>query len=218
MLQGLFLSICTLEKVVAFSMSPIWARWNFARQWFAARRADRTGAPDSGRLESLGAGRQRYGFFTVPGGGILDDLMVANLSDRILLVVNASRKKDDLEHYGSGLSDRCSVTELPDRALLALQGPKAENALASLIPAVTAMRFMDVMDAEYCGSRLPFRARVIRAKTVLRSRSASELADAFARRSWTTRTCARSAWAHGTACGSKRVSASMAPTSLIRRL
>lgn len=133
-------------------------------------------------LQSLGLGRQRYGFFTVPGGGILDDLMVANLSDRVLLVMNASRKKDDLEHLRSGLSDRCSVSELPDRALLALQGPKAENALAPLIPAVAAMRFMDVVDAEHCGSAVTVSRSGYTGEDGFEISIASEFADAFARR------------------------------------
>ena len=91
----------------------------------------------------LAPGRQRYALLTDDAGGILDDLMVANRGDHLLLVVNAARKAADLEHLRAGLGRACSVEPL-DRALVALQGPKAEAALATLLPDVAAMRFMDV--------------------------------------------------------------------------
>ena len=91
----------------------------------------------------LAEGRQRYALFTDGNGGILDDLMVANRGDHLLLVVNAARKAHDLAHLQAGLGRACSVEPL-DRALVALQGPAAEAALATLLPDVAAMRFMDV--------------------------------------------------------------------------
>ncbi|HEY7844193.1 MAG TPA: glycine cleavage system aminomethyltransferase GcvT, partial [Bradyrhizobium sp.] len=75
-------------------------------------------------------GRQRYAQFTSAAGGILDDLMVANFGDHLFLVVNASRKDADEAHLRNELSDVCSIEPLPGRALLALQGPKAETVLA----------------------------------------------------------------------------------------
>jgi aminomethyltransferase len=93
---------------------------------------------------ALAEGRQRYTLFTNAAGGILDDLMVANLGDHLRLVVNASRKNADEAHLRSHLSEACTVDALPDRALLALQGPKTEAVLATFAPAVRAMGFMDI--------------------------------------------------------------------------
>ena len=92
---------------------------------------------------ALGVGRQRYAQFTSEDGGILDDLMVANFGDHLLVVVNAARKHADEAHMRAHLSDVCMIESLSDRALLALQGPKAEAALAKLCPSVGQMRFMD---------------------------------------------------------------------------
>ncbi|MDJ0630113.1 MAG: glycine cleavage system aminomethyltransferase GcvT [Rhodobacter sp.] len=92
----------------------------------------------------LKAGRQRYGLFTNDTGGILDDLMIANRGDHLFLVVNAACKAQDLAHMQAHLADRCEVAEVTDRALLALQGPAAEAALAGLAPGAAGMRFMDV--------------------------------------------------------------------------
>ncbi|WP_416066300.1 glycine cleavage system aminomethyltransferase GcvT [Rhizobium sp. ZK1] len=91
----------------------------------------------------LAEGRQRYGFFTDENGGILDDLMITHLDDHLFVVVNAACKEQDLAHLQKHLSDTCDITLL-DRALIALQGPRAVEALAELWADVAAMKFMDV--------------------------------------------------------------------------
>jgi len=93
---------------------------------------------------ALAEGRQRYALFTDATGGILDDLMVANLGDHLRLVVNAACKEADAAHLTTYLSATCNIDPLQDRALLALQGPAAEAVLAALAPEVRSMRFMDV--------------------------------------------------------------------------
>src|SRR5215468_7543434 len=108
----------------------------------------------------LGVGRQRYTLFTNTAGGVLDDLMVSNLGDHLLLVVNAARKASDEAHLRERLSDSCIIEPLAERALVALQGPRAEEALAALAPDVRAnvganvgaMRFMDVRTISLMGA------------------------------------------------------------------
>lgn len=92
----------------------------------------------------IGEGRQRYALFTNPAGGVLDDLMIANRGDHLLLVVNAGCKTADLAHLRQHLAQTCRIDPLPDRALIGLQGPLAQTALARLAPAIATMRFMDV--------------------------------------------------------------------------
>jgi aminomethyltransferase len=88
-------------------------------------------------------GRQRYAQFTNETGCILDDLMIANFGSHLFLVVNAACKADDEAHLRAHLSDACVIEPLQDRALIALQGPKAESVLARLCAEAPAMRFMD---------------------------------------------------------------------------
>lgn len=105
-------------------------------------------------VEALAVGKQKYGLFTSDTGGILDDLMVARLSDtQFLLVVNAATKAADYQHLldHSASFSQVTVTALDDRALLALQGPHAVDVLASVFPDVTNMRFMDVVTQVYGG-------------------------------------------------------------------
>jgi aminomethyltransferase len=89
-------------------------------------------------------GRQRYAFFTNANGGVIDDLMIAHCGDHFVLIVNASRKVIDEAYLLAAMSKVCVIEVLEDRALLALQGPEAENALARLAPGSSAMCFMDV--------------------------------------------------------------------------
>jgi aminomethyltransferase len=94
---------------------------------------------------AVAPGRQRYAQFADERGGILDDLMVANFGDHLFLVVNAACKAADEAHLRDRLSDVCAIEPLPGRALIALQGPKAESVLAKFCREVSSMRFMDAM-------------------------------------------------------------------------
>jgi aminomethyltransferase len=114
--------------------------------------------PKSGKLEdaalalerlvpqdivNLAPGRQRYAQFTNDAGGLLDDLMVANFGSHLFLVVNAACKVEDEAHLRAHLSETCVIEPLSDRALIALQGPKACSVLAKFCADIAAMRFMD---------------------------------------------------------------------------
>ena len=97
----------------------------------------------------LAPGKQRYAFFTNDQGGLLDDLMIsrpaaADLADfgDLFVVVNAGCKDADIAHLRQHIGHRCEVVPLPERALLALQGPLAAQALARLNPGVGALTFM----------------------------------------------------------------------------
>lgn len=99
----------------------------------------------------LGDGRQRYGLFTNATGGIEDDLMFARRGDALFVVVNAACKAADTARMKATLEPDLQVTPLGDRALIALQGPKAEAVLAALDQAASDMRFMDCMPLTISG-------------------------------------------------------------------
>lgn len=120
-----------------------------------------TGADAAKALETLvpvdiidlPVGMQRYAMFTNETGGILDDLMVANLgNDQLMLVVNAACKNEDLAHLRKHLADHCTIEPLFEaRALLALQGPAAVTVLARLAPQVASMTFMQFASVQLLG-------------------------------------------------------------------
>jgi len=100
----------------------------------------------------LGQGRQRYGLFTNADGGIDDDLMFANRGDHLFVVVNAACKDADIARMKAALEPAVTVEVIEDRALIALQGPAAEQALGQLNPAVVEMAFMDVATVDLLGA------------------------------------------------------------------
>lgn len=99
----------------------------------------------------LDDGRQRYGFFTNDAGGIEDDLMFARRGDDLFVVVNAACKEADIARMRGALEPKVSVTELADRALIALQGPQAVDVVAAMDARAAEMRFMDIADLELGG-------------------------------------------------------------------
>jgi aminomethyltransferase len=90
----------------------------------------------------LGLNQQRYGLLLNEHGGIIDDLMFVNRGDDLLLIVNGACKVNDTAHIQATIGTLCQVIPLPQQALLALQGPKACQALARLLPGVSSLVFM----------------------------------------------------------------------------
>ncbi|MFY9513043.1 MAG: glycine cleavage system aminomethyltransferase GcvT [Rubrivivax sp.] len=109
-------------------------------------------------IVDLGVGKQRYAFFTNSSGGLLDDLMVvrpepgAGFGD-LFLVVNAGCKDADTRHLVTHIGHRCQVLPMPERALLALQGPQAAATLARLNAGVAQLVFMTGGVFDLAGAR-----------------------------------------------------------------
>lgn len=114
-----------------------------------------------GEIQQLGTDRMRYSLLLMPNGGIVDDLMVTRLAyadpevcgiaegeaapedqEYFYLVVNGATKTGDLAYLRESLPDTAHIHHMVDRALVALQGPKAGEALARLIPETAALFFM----------------------------------------------------------------------------
>jgi len=95
---------------------------------------------------SLRPGQQRYTQLLADNGGIIDDFMVTRFAEgtdgRLLLVLNAARKTIDIAHMAPRLPSGVRLKLKDDRALLALQGPKAADVLAGLAPPSSALAFM----------------------------------------------------------------------------
>ncbi|MEH6546311.1 MAG: glycine cleavage system aminomethyltransferase GcvT [Sneathiella sp.] len=104
-----------------------------------------------GDIQALGAGDMRYSFLTNEEGGILDDLIVTRREHDLFVVVNAACKEQDIKLLTDGLAGKATVTELKDRALIALQGPKAAEILSRMAPEVASMSFMSYQEISIDG-------------------------------------------------------------------
>ena len=118
----------------------------------------------------LPVGKQRYGLLLNDEGGIIDDLMFVQCGGdsfppgrirdsatssggrkphemgdgggNIFVIVNGACKVEDMAHIRAKIGTHCQVISMPERALLALQGPQAVTALARLVPGVETLVFM----------------------------------------------------------------------------
>ncbi|MDB5532287.1 MAG: gcvT [Hyphomicrobiales bacterium] len=107
-------------------------------------------------VKDLAPGRQRYSQLLTDDGGILDDFMVTRSSaaaedGTLFLVVNASRKDIDYAHIEARLPKGVRLEKREDRALIALQGPKAVAVLAKLCSDAVAMPFMSACTTQIDG-------------------------------------------------------------------
>jgi aminomethyltransferase len=102
----------------------------------------------------LAPGKQRYGLLLTDEGTIIDDLMFVNRGADLFVIVNGACKAGDLRHMQERIGARCQVIPLPDRGLLALQGPKAVDALKRVIPGVEKLVFMTGADFSWKGADL----------------------------------------------------------------
>lgn len=98
-------------------------------------------------IANLQPGQQRYSQLLNDEGGIIDDLMVtrshsADDGGSLMLVVNASRKDVDYAHIAARLPDEVRLEPMPERALLALQGPTAKDVMAKLSDVAAGLPFM----------------------------------------------------------------------------
>ena len=110
-----------------------------------------------GAIASLKPGRVRYSLLLNEEGGVLDDLMVTNATPWIepvlddegaeieaghwgepayYIVVNGGTKHDDIAFLREHLADDVTLNHMEDHALIALQGPKATNALGRVMRGV----------------------------------------------------------------------------------
>lgn len=107
-----------------------------------------------GDISALKPGRMRYSLLLAEDGGILDDLMITGGADGLYMVVNGAVKWDDIAHLREHLPDEIGLNHMDEQALLALQGPKAVDALARIVPGVEALVFMQAEGFDWNGVRL----------------------------------------------------------------
>ncbi len=96
-----------------------------------------------GDISALNEGRMRYSLLLAGDGGVLDDLMITRTPTGLYLVVNGAVKHEDIAYLRQHLPVQIDLNHLEDRALLALQGPKAVDALARIVPGVERLFFME---------------------------------------------------------------------------
>lgn len=150
----------TRESAGLFDVSHMGQAWLISEDGADPAIALETLVP--AEVQALKPGRQRYSQLLNDEGGILDDLMITRPlesfgSDRLYLVVNAACKEQDLTLIAEKLAGKVRVERMEDRALIALQGPKAAAVAARLFGAeLETMAFMSQARVDFNGADLWF--------------------------------------------------------------
>src|ERR1700744_3025045 len=137
----------TREKAGLFDVSHM-------GQAFLAGDTAALGRVTSADVAGLKEGMQRYGLLLTPAGTIKDDFMFSRLAGEadLYVVVNADTKDGDFAYIGEALKGAAALTLRPDRALLALQGPEAAQALERHSPGISELTFMKVVRTTVAGA------------------------------------------------------------------
>jgi aminomethyltransferase len=144
----------TREAAGLFDVSHMGQCYVVSDSWETTARALEALVP--AEVLNLKPGRQRYSQLTNDEGGLLDDLMITRLpyedfAGAAYVVVNAGAKDADYAHIAARLPAGVRLEIEPDLALIALQGPRAAEVLASLVPEVAEMPFMTCLGAVWNG-------------------------------------------------------------------
>ncbi|MEO0162317.1 MAG: glycine cleavage system aminomethyltransferase GcvT [candidate division WOR-3 bacterium] len=85
-------------------------------------------------VSKLALNQVQYSAMLYPDGGIVDDLLVYNLKDRILLVVNAANTEKDYHWILQNKKFNVEIKNLSDEiGQLAIQGPKSEQLMQKIV-------------------------------------------------------------------------------------
>jgi aminomethyltransferase len=125
--------------------------------------------------------KQRYGLLLTDEGTIIDDLMFVNRGHDLFVIVNGACKVGDIAHIQQRIGSRCQVVPMPERALLALQGPKAVDALQRVVPGVEKLVFMTGAAYDWNGAELFITRSGYTGEDGFEISVPDEQADAFAR-------------------------------------
>ena len=109
-------------------------------------------------IDLLKAGKAQYSAICNKNGGIIDDLLIYNLSDYYMLVVNAANIDKDFNWLQNNLINGVELENVSDNmGLLAVQGPISKEILLPLYPDIDSLNYYETL--------LPNRDGIIVART-----------------------------------------------------
>ena len=105
-------------------------------------------------LKNIKLNQCRYSFLINESGGIYDDLIVTKVRKGFNIILNAACKENDYKIIKDALGDKFKIKLSKDLSLIALQGPKAEEILESIIKDVSSLKFMNGNNFYYCENQI----------------------------------------------------------------
>ena len=97
-------------------------------------------------ISALKPGKAQYSALCNESGGILDDLLIYDLSDHYMLVVNASNIEKNFKWLEKHLLSEVILKDVSENmGLLAIQGPLSRDILESFYPDINSLKYYETL-------------------------------------------------------------------------
>ena len=87
--------------------------------------------------------QSKYSFLINDKGGVIDDIIITRVEDGFNIILNAACKDNDIKEIAKCLNSESKYELKKDFSLIALQGPKSENILETIVKGVKQLKFMN---------------------------------------------------------------------------
>ena len=86
--------------------------------------------------------QSKYSFLINDKGGVIDDLMITRVEGGFNIILNAACKDNDIKEIAKCLNSESKYELRKDLSLIALQGPKSETILETVVKGEKLLKFM----------------------------------------------------------------------------
>ncbi len=98
--------------------------------------------------------QSKYSFLINDEGGVIDDLIITRVEEGFNIILNAACKDNDIKEISKCLNSDCKYELRKDLSLIALQGPKSEFILESIVNGVKQLKFMNGGYFDFKGNKI----------------------------------------------------------------
>ena len=98
--------------------------------------------------------QSKYSFLINDKGGVIDDLIITRVEGGFNIILNAACKENDIKEIAKCLNSENKYELRNDLSLIALQGPKSETILESIVEGVSQLKFMNGGSFEFQGRKI----------------------------------------------------------------
>ena len=98
--------------------------------------------------------QSKYSFLINNKGGVIDDLIITRIEEGFNIILNAACKDNDVKEISKCLKAEHKYELRKDLSLIALQGPKSELILESVVNGIEKLKFMNGDYFEFQGKKI----------------------------------------------------------------
>ena len=94
-------------------------------------------------FKEIKTNQSKYSFLINDKGGVIDDLIITRVKGGFNIILNAACKDNDIKEIAKCLNSESKYELRKDLSLIALQGPKSESILETIVKGIKELKFMN---------------------------------------------------------------------------